>query len=785
MRPAQLFGVAIALLTTQALFATAGMAQEAQFDRTELPIKGPWYPPITTLDARDAKAPPVFQVTAPKDAPNVVVILLDDLGFGGTSAFGGVIETPNIDHLASQGLMYNQFHTTALCSPTRQALKTGRNHHSANQAKITEVATSFPGATGVLPNDVAGIGEMLRLNGYSTAAFGKWHETAVWEISPSGPFARWPNLQGFDEFYGFLGGETNQWAPAVYHNFNRIETPDDPSYHFMNDMATRAIDWIRFQQALTPERPFFVYFAPGAVHAPHHVPKSYIEKQKGRFDEGWDVIRKRIFEQQKKLGIIPRGTKLAKKPDYIKDWKRLSAKEKKLFARQAEVFAAYLDMTDHETGRVIQAIEDMGEIDNTLVIYVIGDNGTSAEGLANGLYNEMTYFNSEPRGSDVDFMLEHYDDWGGPTTYPHMAAGWAVAFDAPFTWTKQVASNYGGTRNGMIMRWPDRIKAKGEIRSQWHHVIDVVPTILEAAGLPEPRIVNGTPQRPIEGVSMVYSWDDARSPSRHQIQYFEMFGNRGVYFDGWFAGTVHVAPWGKVENRFTEDVWELYHVEEDFSMSKNLAKKHPEILTELQKVFLAEAIKYKVLPLDDRREELFNPKLAGRPDLMFGRKSLTLYAGMNGLLENDFINIKNTSFEIVAEIETGEKPVNGVIVAQGGRFGGWSLYVKDGKPVFMYNYLGIERYTATGSATLPKGKSTVKMDFVYDGGKPGAGGTATVFVNGKSVGSAKVAKTQFAVFSADETAGVGIDTETPVSEDYTRANSAFTGTIDKVTIQLK
>ncbi len=785
MRPAQLFGVAIALLTTQALFATAGMAQEAQVDRTELPIKGPWYPPITTLDARDAKAPPVFQVTAPKGAPNVVVILLDDLGFGGTSAFGGVIETPHIDRLASQGLMYNQFHTTALCSPTRQALKTGRNHHSANQAKITEVATSFPGATGVLPNDVAGIGEMLRLNGYSTAAFGKWHETAVWEISPSGPFARWPNLQGFDEFYGFLGGETNQWAPAVYHNFNRIETPDDPSYHFMNDMATRAIDWIRFQQALTPERPFFVYFAPGAVHAPHHVPKSYIEKQKGRFDEGWDVIRKRIFEQQKKLGIIPRGTKLAKKPDYIKDWKRLSAKEKKLFARQAEVFAAYLDMTDHETGRVIQAIEDMGEVDNTLIIYVIGDNGTSAEGLANGLYNEMTYFNSEPRGSDVDFMLEHYDDWGGPTTYPHMAAGWAVAFDAPFTWTKQVASNYGGTRNGMIMRWPDRIKAKGEVRSQWHHVIDVVPTILEAAGLPEPRIVNGTPQRPIEGVSMVYSWDDARSPSRHQIQYFEMFGNRGVYFDGWFAGTVHVAPWGKVENRFTEDVWELYHVEEDFSMSKNLAKKHPEILTELQKVFLAEAIKYKVLPLDDRREELFNPKLAGRPDLMFGRKSLTLYAGMNGLLENDFINIKNTSFEIVAEIETGEKPVNGVIVAQGGRFGGWSLYVKDGKPVFMYNYLGIERYTATGSATLPKGKSTVKMDFVYDGGKPGAGGTATVFVNGKSVGSAKVAKTQFAVFSADETAGVGIDTETPVSEDYTRANSAFTGTIDKVTIQLK
>jgi hypothetical protein len=521
------------------------------------------------------------------------------------------------------------------------------------------------------------------------------------------------------------------------------------------------------------------------VHAPHHVPKSYIDKQKGRFDEGWDVIRERIFEQQKKLGVIPADTKLAKKPADIKDWADLSDKEKKLFARQAEVFAAFLDMTDHETGRVIQAIEDLGELDNTLIFYIAGDNGTSAEGVMNGLYNEMTYFNAEPKGSDVDFMLKHYDNWGDPTTYPHMAAGWAVCFDSPFTWTKQVASNYGGTRNPLVIHWPKRIKAKGEMRSQWHHVIDVVPTILEAAELPQPRIVNGTPQRPIEGVSMVYSWDYPKAPDRHQIQYFEMFGNRGVYFDGWFAGTVHIKPWGKVENRFTEDTWELYNVKEDFSMSTDLAKKHPEILAKLQEVFLGEAVKYKVLPLDDRRQELFNPKLAGRPDLMFGRTSLTLYEGMNGLLENDFINIKNTSFEIVADIETGEKPAGGVIVAQGGRFGGWSLYVKDGKPIFMYNYLGIDRYTVTASSTLPKGKSTVKMDFAYDGGKPGSGGTATLYVNGKSVGSGKVEKTEFAVFSADETAGVGVDTETPVSEDYDRASSKFTGKIDKVTITLK
>ncbi len=765
--------------------AAMSAAQEAAVDRTELPVKAPWYPPITTLDARDAQAPPFFEVKAPENAPNIVVILLDDVGFGGPSSFGGVIETPNLDKLASEGLMYNQFHTTALCSPTRQALKTGRNHHSANQAKITEVATSFPGATGMLPNDVASIGTMLRLNGFSTAAFGKWHETAVWEISPSGPFARWPNYQGFDEFYGFLGGETNQWAPAVYHNLNRIETPNDPDYHFMNDMATRAIEWVRFQQALTPDKPFFVYFAPGAVHAPHHVPKSYIEKQKGRFDEGWDVIRERIFARQKELGVIPPDTSLAAKPDDIKDWSTLPAKEKKLYARQAEVFAAYLDMADHETGRVIQAIEDMGELDNTLIFYISGDNGTSAEGGMSGLYNEMTYFNAVPQGSDIDFMLQHYDDWGGPSTYPHMAAGWAVAFDSPFMWTKQVASNYGGTRNPLVVRWPDRIKEKGVVRSQWHHVIDVVPTILEASGLPQPRIVNGVPQRPIEGVSMVYSWDYPNAPDRHQIQYFEMFGNRGIYFDGWFAGTVHIKPWGRVENRFPEDTWELYHVAEDFSMSTDLADQHPDILAKLQQVFLSEAVKYKVLPLDDRRAELFNPVTAGRPDLMFGRKELTLHEGMDGLLENDFINVKNTSFEIVADVETGDQPANGVIVAQGGAFGGWSLYVNDGTPVFMYNYVGIERFAAIASKKLPKGKSTVKMDFAYDGGSPGAGGTATLFIDDEAVGSTRVEKTQFAIFSADETAGVGVDPETPVSEDYDSASSEFTANIDKVTITLK
>jgi arylsulfatase len=758
---------------------------EAGVDRTELPIKGPWYPPITTLDARDATAPPIFEVEAPEGAPNVVVILIDDLGFGGTGATGSVLATPHFDDLASEGLLYNQFHTTALCSPTRQALKTGRNHHSANQAKITEVATSFPGATGMLPNDVASVAEMLRLNGFSTAAFGKWHETAVWEISPSGPFQRWPNYQGFDEFYGFLGGETNQWAPGIYRNLNRVEPPDDPDYHFMNDMATQAIDWVHFQQALTPEKPFFVYFAPGAVHAPHHVPKSYIDKWAGKFDEGWDVIRERIFERQKQLGVIPENTKLADKPADIPDWSTLSDKQKKLFARQAEVFAAFLEMTDYETGRVIQALEDMGELDNTLIFYIAGDNGTSAEGGMAGLYNEMTYFNAEPAGSDIDFMLEHYDDWGGPSTYPHMAAGWAVCFDSPFMWTKQVASNYGGTRNAMVVHWPEGIEGQGEIRSQWHHVIDVVPTILEACELPQPRIVNGVPQRPIEGVSMAYTWEFPNAPGRHQVQYFEMFGNRGLYFDGWFAGTVHIKPWGDVENGFEEDTWELYHVAEDFSMSTDLAKEHPDILSKLQQAFLGEAVKYKVLPLDDRRVELFNPRMAGRPDLMYGRTSLTLYEGMNGLLENDFINVKNTSFEILADVVVEDDATDGVIVAQGGRFGGWSLYLHEGAPVFAYNYLGLETSKVVSSKKLPVGESSVKLDFAWAGGKPGAGGTATLYVDGESVGSVEVPKTQLAIFSADETAGVGLDPETAVSDDYQAHASEFSGDIEQVTINLK
>jgi len=793
MKPADVLGAAIFFAVFVA--AISATAQETDYEvpvnRRVLPIAAPWQPPIKTLDARDAKAPPVFEVKAPQGAPNVMVIMIDDLGFGGTSAFGGVMATPTFDRLAKNGLRYNQFHSTALCSPTRQALLTGRNHHSVNMGSITEIATSFPGQTGKLPESCTKLPEILRLHGYSTAPFGKCHEVPVWEISPSGPLTRWPTLSGFDKFYGFLGGETNQWSPAIYDGITPVENPSkgDPDYHFMNDMTNQAINWIRSQQSLTPDKPFFVYFVPGATHAPHHVPESYIEKQKGKFDAGWDVIRQRIFENQQRLGVIPPGTKLADKPEDIKDWEELSDKEQKLFARQAEVFAGFLEMTDTEIGRLVGAVEQLGELDNTMIIFIAGDNGTSAEGGMNGMYNEMTYFNGVEE--TVDDMLEHYDHWGSPSTYPHMAAGWAVCFDSPFMWTKQVASNYGGTRQGTVIHWPQRIKAKNGLRTQWHHVIDIAPTVLEAAGLPQPRVVDGVGQRPMEGVSMMYSFDDPDAADRHMVQYFEIMGNRGVYVDGWFAGTVHMYPWADPRNTLEGDEWELYHVAEDFSMSNNLAAKHPDKLKELQEVFLAEAVKYKVLPIDDRRILRANAELAGRPTLMGDRTSLTVYEGLGFLPENDFIDTKNRSFEIVAEIESEGQQTSGVIISQGGRFGGWSLYVNDGKPVYTYNYLGLEAFSVTADQPLPAGKSTVKLDFAYEGktqdGKPalGAGGTATLTVNGQSAGSAKVGKTQFAIWSADETANVGIDRETPVSTDYTEATSEFTGTIHKVTINLK
>ena len=777
--------LAAALLGT--MMAVAGATARSQpLDRSVLPIQEPARPAYTEIDARKVQPPPRFQIKAPDGAPNVIIVLIDDLGFGAPSTFGGPIRTPTIDALAKNGLLYTNFHTTALCSPTRAALKAGRNHHTVNMGFITEMATSFPGSTGQIPNATAPLAEILRLNGYSTAAFGKWHETAVWEANVSGPSDRWPTRQGFDKFYGFVGGETNQWAPFLFHGVTAVELPNDPNYHFMTDMTDKAVSWIKYQHALTPDKPFFVYFAPGATHAPHHVPKEWIAKWKGKFDQGWDKVREDTLARQIQMGIVPPGTALAPKPPAIKDWDKLTDDERRLFARQAEVFAAFVDYTDHEIGRMLQAVAATGEGDNTLVIYIAGDNGTSGEGGANGMFNEYTYFNGVPE--KVEDMLKRIDQWGGPETYPHMASGWAVAFNAPFGWMKQIASDFGGTRNGMVVHWPKGIQATNQIRTQFGHVIDIAPTILEAARLPEPKVVNGTPQIPMEGVSLVYSFDDAAAKERHTTQYFEIAGNRAIYHEGWYARTVHKAPWEAKPRRTLEDDsgWELYDVRADFSLSNDLASANPAKLVELKSLFLAEAAKYHVLPMDDRVFERLDPGLVGRPDLMAGRTSLTLAEGMAGMLEGVFINVKNRSKTITAELDVPDAGANGTVLAQGGRFGGWALYVKDGVPAYDYNFLGLQRTSIAASKPLAPGKATVRFDFAYDGGGPGKGGTGTLYVNDEKVAQGRIDHTQAGIFSADETADVGIDLGTPVVEAIgAEAKSRFTGHIPKVVVEVR
>jgi arylsulfatase A-like enzyme len=765
--------------------AGAVVAQPA-LDRTKLPIAEPRYPHSTILDVRNATPPPPrFQVKAPAGAPNVLIVLIDDMGFGQSGAFGGPLHMPTVERLAQNGLRYNQFHTTALCSPSRAALLTGRNHHMTNTGSIMETSTAYPGNTGQRPASVAPLAAMLRYNGYTTAQFGKNHETAAWEVSPSGPTDRWPTRSGFDKFYGFMGGETNQWAPAIYDGMVKIEVPKDPNYHFMTDMTNQAIKWMQSVKSLTPDKPFFIYFAPGATHAPHQVPKVWIDKYKGKFDQGWDKLREETLARQIKLGVVPPGTKLAPKPGAIKDWDTLSADEKKLFTRQMEVFAGFAEYTDTEIGRLVDAIKEMGQLDNTLIFYIVGDNGASAEGGMAGMFNEMTYFNSVQE--TVQDGLKHYDEMGGPNTYGHYAAGWAVAGDTPFTWTKQVASSYGGTRNGMVIHWPKSIKAKGEIRSQWHHLIDIAPTILEAAGLPEPKVVDGIPQTPIEGVSMLYSFNNAQAKDTHLTQYFEIFGNRAIYNDGWLAGTVHRAAWEtKPRATLQNDTWELYDTRKDFSLASDLAKANPAKLKEMQGLFMKEAEKYNVLPIDDRVFERVNAALVGRPDLMAGRTSLTVYEGMIGMSENVFINTKNRSHTITAEVNIPATGANGVILAQAGRFGGWSFYLKDGKPTYTYNFLGLKSSTVAAKEVVPAGKVTLRFEFAYDGGGLGKGGVGTIFVNDNKVAEDRIEQTQPMIFSADEGADVGEDGETPVTEEYgLPAPYQFTGKIDKVTIELK
>jgi arylsulfatase len=758
---------------------------QSSIDRTVLPVHEPAPPVITELDARNAKAPPRFEVTAPAGAPNVVIVLIDDIGFGSSSAFGGPIRMPTLERLAGSGLRYNRFHTTALCSPTRVALLTGHNHHANNAGAIMELATAFPGNTGIRPQTITPLANILRMNGYSTAAFGKYHETPPWEVSVSGPYDRWPTGSGFDKFYGFIGGETNQWAPAIFDGVTRVEQPNIPNYHFTTDMTTKAINWVSAQQSLTPDKPFYVYFAPGATHAPHHVPKEWIARYKGEFAGGWDKLREETFARQVKMGIVPQGTKLTPRPKEIPAWDDMTADQKRLFERQMETFAGFAEHTDAEVGRLVSQLEAIGELDNTLFVYIVGDNGASAEGGPEGSYNEMMALNGVV--GKAEQMMPHLEDWGGPTTFPHFAIGWAWACNTPFQWTKQVASHFGGTRNGMVMHWPKGFKGDGSVRAQFHHVVDVAPTVLEAAGLPQPKTVNGIVQRPMDGVSMLYSVKAPEAPGRRTTQYFEMFGNRGIYHEGWVACTRHSIPWllGTKLPALSENVWELYHVEQDFSQANNLAAKNPEKLKELQEVFTREAIRNHVLPIDDRRSERMIPSVAGRPDLLGGRTAMTVYPGMTGIMENAFINTKGVHYTITAEIEITDPKTSGVIIAQAGYFGGWTLYMKDGVIRHEYNFFGLERTNIGSPTALPVGKHTIHYEFVPDSKAPGAGGMATLSVNGTKVAEASIPKTQPFIFSADEGVDVGLDAETNVSPDYKQGNNAFTGNIVKVTVAQK
>jgi arylsulfatase A-like enzyme len=765
------------------------MPESQQPKRQNLPIPDPQHVGVTTFDAKspDTSYPPIEPLRPPDGAPNVLVILIDDAGFGSASAFGGPCQTPNFERLADNGLKYNRFHTTALCSPTRQALLTGRNHHAVGMGGITELATSAPGYNSMRPKAAAPLAETLKLNGYSTAQFGKCHEVPVWETSPMGPFDSWPSCGGgFEHFYGFIGGETNQYAPALYRDTVPVEpdrTPEE-GYHFTEDMTDRAIAWVHEQKALMPDKPFFIYYAPGATHAPHHVPAEWSAKYKGRFDQGWDKLREETLARQKELGVIPEDAELTARPAEIPGWDETPDDMKPIFARQMEVYAGFLEHTDHHVGRLIDALAELEILDDTLIYVIIGDNGASGEGTPNGCFNELIVLNGEFGLETVDFMTSRIDDFGGPKAYNHYAVSWAHAMDTPFQWTKQIASHWGGTRNGTIVHWPQGIKAKGEVRTQFHHVIDVAASVLDVAGLPEPTSVHGIQQMPLHGVSMAPSFDDAASPERRATQYFEMFCNRGIYHKGWTAVTRHSVPWDMAAQipPLDQDVWELYGPD-DWTQAHDLSSEQPEKLRELQTLFLIEAAKYNVLPLDDRRAERFNGDLAGRPQLIRGTRQL-LFGGMGRLSESSIVVTKNKSFALTAEVAVPEQGAAGVIISQGGAFGGFSLYAKDGKPAFCYNLFGLQLFKVYGEDPLTPGEHQVRMEFAYDGGGLGKGGTATLYVDGTKVGDGRIDATVPMVFSADETTDLGSDSGTPVTADLGPAETEWTGQVKWVEIDI-
>ena len=757
--------------------------------RAILPIPDQPHVGLTTYDATDPATsfPPIRDIRPPAGAPNVLIVLLDDVGFAASSTFGGPVNTPTAERLASRGLRYNRFHTTALCSPTRAALLSGRNHHVVGMGGITEIATSAPGYSSLRPNTCAPLAETLKLNGYSTAQFGKCHEVPVWQTSPMGPFDNWPSGGGgFEYFYGFIGGETNQYAPAIYHNTTPVEpdrTPEE-GYHFTEDMTDRAIDWVRQQKALMADKPFFVYYAPGATHAPHHVPPEWSDKYGGAFDDGWDALRERTLARQQERGIVPADAELTARPPEIPAWDDMADDLKPVLARQMEVYAGFLEHTDFHVGRLVDALDDLGVLDNTLVYYIIGDNGASAEGTPQGTFNELLVLNGAAGLETTEFMASRVDKFGTPEAYNHYAVGWAHAMDTPYQWTKQVASHWGGTRNGTIVHWPAGIRAQGEIRSQFSHVIDIAATVLDAAGLPEPTFVHGVQQVPLQGRSMRPTFDDGSAPEHRETQYFEMFVNRGIYHQGWTAVTRHSVPWVMAPMPpIDDDVWELY-APDDWTQARNIAAERPDQLAYLQRLFLIEATKYNVLPLDDRRIERFDPDTAGRPNLISGATQL-MFGGMGRLTESSVLNIKNKSHAVTVQLEVrdGTTP-QGVLISQGGAFGGWSVYIHDGAPAYCYNLFGLQRFKVYGDETITPGEHQVRVEFTYDGGGLGKGGSVALYLDGSKVGEGRVEATVAMIFSTDETTDLGADSATPVSDDYGPKDNAFSGRVRWVQIDL-
>jgi arylsulfatase A-like enzyme len=771
-----------------ALDRGAAVSETDDLQRSKLPIPDRPFAGTIHYDAKDPDSsfPPIVPVRPPAEAPNVVIVLLDDVGFGASSAFGGPVNTPTAERLAARGLKYTRFHTTALCSPTRAALISGRNHHAVGMGNLVELATSAPGYNSMRPNTCAPLPEILRLNGYATAHIGKCHEVPAWESSPVGPFDRWPSPgNGFEHFYGFIGGETDQWYPSLIEGTGRAEpwgTPEQ-GYHLTEDLVDHAISWVGQQASIAPDKPFFLYLAPGATHAPHHVPKEWADRYSGRFDHGWDVQRELTFERQKELGVIPANAELTPRHDVIPAWDEMAQELKPILARQMENYAGFLEHADHHVGRLIDSLEELGVLDDTLVFYIIGDNGASAEGTIQGTFNEMFSLNGRGDLETPEFLAGKLDQLGGPDSAPHYAVGWAHAMCTPFQWTKQVASHWGGTRNATIVHWPDGIQSGGQIREQFTHVVDVAATILDVAKLPHPVEVHGVGQQPLHGTSMAYTFDDADADERHDTQYFEMFGNRGIYHRGWSAVTKHRTPWqttGDVGIAFDDDVWELYDGSVDATQRFDLSKQNPDKLHELQRLFLIEATRFNVLPLDDRGFERVLPEVSKRPELV--GKRMVFRPGMGTLQELHIPNTRNKSWSVTALIDVPEAGVDGVLISLGGHAGGWSFYVKSSTPSFCYNLFGLTETIVRATTSVGSGQHQLRAEFAYDGGGIGKGGILTLFLDGGPVGSGRIEETQGLGFGYEYT-DVGRDAQSPVTSDYTSGNRNFTGTIHWIDLE--